>query len=75
MQRSFFPHCFKHVITRFVPLAVDQQDPVGTDRSHCMRENQAREKLVLQGLLRSGESNDGGNLEIDRRLGAAIFDE
>jgi hypothetical protein len=40
-----------------------------------MRENQAREKLVLQGLLRSGESNDGGNLEIDRRLGAAIFDE
>src|SRR3984893_10318310 len=35
-QPNFFPHCFKHVITRYVPLMVDQQDPVGTERSHCM---------------------------------------
>jgi hypothetical protein len=75
MQRSFFPHCFKHVITRFVPLAVDQQDPGGTGQKPLYARNQTREKLVLQGLLRPDESNDGGNLEIDRRLGAAIFDE
>jgi hypothetical protein len=75
MQRSFFPHCFKHVITRFVPLAVDQQDPVGTDRTHCLREIKRGKNWFYKVCYGLGESNDGGHLEIDRRLGAAIFDE
>jgi len=73
-QRIFFPHCFKHVITRYVPLAVDQQDPAGTDRSHCMREIKRQKKLALQDVLPRGGSDDVATKDLSR-LCAALFQQ